>query len=148
MLQGGPQRLDGRVVHVTTRLSARMEGQDGERASRASREHFLPLQSLVCRLVLEQVKTIFPSSRYNTVGHPDDLLGLASSRFDVMEPYWPGDETGAVRTLLYAVKCPIQNCRILAVPYGRFFGGSVRIKDPTYHFGPFPCAILIRHLQV
>jgi len=70
-----------------------MEGRDGERASRASREHFLLIQSSVCRLVLEQVKTIFPSSRYNTVGRPDDLLGSASNRFDVMEPCWPGGET-------------------------------------------------------
>jgi len=31
------------------------------------------------------------------------------------------------RTLLYAVKCPIQNCQILALMYGRFVGCFVRI---------------------
>jgi hypothetical protein len=42
------------------------------------------------------------------------------------------------RALVYAVKCPIQNCQILALMYAQFSGVSVHIRSdlPFYHLRP------------
>jgi len=52
-----------------------------------------------------------------------------------------------IRTLVYAVECPIQNCQILALMYGWFFGNSVRIQIRLTLLDHFPSALLTRHLQ-
>ena len=59
--------------------------------------------------------------------------------------------TQRYRTLVYTVECPImipiQNCRTLALMYGRFFGGFCPHSDPTYSFRPSLSALLTRHRQ-
>ena len=47
MLWGGLQHWDGPVVHVMTRSTAHMEGQDGKREIQALWEHFLLILSII-----------------------------------------------------------------------------------------------------
>ena len=52
-----------------------------------------------------------------------------------------------LRTLLYAVQCPIQNCHILALMDAGFFHDSVRIRIGPTLLDPSPSAIPIGHVQ-
>ena len=96
-------------------------------------------ESVYYRVNIEGTRTILSACQ---AAHVKTFIFTSSSSV-----VWSDEDVGGLRTLVYAVECPIQNCQILALMYGRFFGGFCPHSDPTYSFGPFLSALLTRHRQ-